>query len=300
MKNFAIKELEILCGVKAHTIRVWENRYSAFNPQRTNGNARRYAVDELRKVLHLSLLNKNGHRISLIAKMRNEELQQRITQLKGEQERWQRAINELILCMYEMDSLGFESQLNDCYLAWSDDIVIDEIIFPFLTKVELLSQGKQLNEEHLVVTAIRKKMHWSIERLKVPASNGKTVLLFLSSERQLDLLLLYIYYHLKKAGCQVMNLGVDISIKNLEELVVLKQPHCLVTYLPKRHPAYLQQLSVTLKASSPKTQLLIIDHEPLSILPQFDNIRLVTVDEAINYMEQGHHQMASMSAEDNQ
>ncbi len=37
MKNkFSIKDLENLTGIKAHTIRIWEKRYSLLSPKRTD------------------------------------------------------------------------------------------------------------------------------------------------------------------------------------------------------------------------------------------------------------------------
>jgi DNA-binding transcriptional MerR regulator len=35
MEAFTIRDLENLTGVKAHTIRIWEQRYNFLRPQRT-------------------------------------------------------------------------------------------------------------------------------------------------------------------------------------------------------------------------------------------------------------------------
>jgi MerR family transcriptional regulator, light-induced transcriptional regulator len=259
MKTFSIKELEVLSGIKTHTIRIWEFRYSVFNPKRTTGNARRYSVDEMIKLLRLSLLNKSGYKVSRLYSFSNEDLQKTVEELKDIQQRMDRAVNDLIICMYKVNTEELESTLNDCFLTWPAETVIDEIIYPFLNKVGLLSQGKQLTEEHLVVTAVRKKLLWSIERIDAPKPNGKTVLLFLSGERQLDLQLLYLYYHLKKNGYEVLYMGVDISAKNIRELLSLKKPHYAITYLPKKNSLSLQQLSDEVEFSSPQTTLFVVD-----------------------------------------
>jgi DNA-binding transcriptional MerR regulator len=36
--NYTIKDLERLSGIKAHTIRIWEQRYNLFKPDRTTTN----------------------------------------------------------------------------------------------------------------------------------------------------------------------------------------------------------------------------------------------------------------------
>ena len=66
MNAFTIKDLENLTGIKAHTIRIWEQRYRFLKPQRTDTNIRYYSNDELKKILNISLLNKNGFKISHI------------------------------------------------------------------------------------------------------------------------------------------------------------------------------------------------------------------------------------------
>ena len=53
MKNkFSIKDLENLTGIKAHTIRIWEKRYSLLSPKRTDSNIRYYDLASLIKIKH--------------------------------------------------------------------------------------------------------------------------------------------------------------------------------------------------------------------------------------------------------
>ena len=43
MNAFTIKDLENLSGIKAHTIRIWEQRYSFLKPERSDTNIRYYS-----------------------------------------------------------------------------------------------------------------------------------------------------------------------------------------------------------------------------------------------------------------
>ncbi|MBM3440670.1 MAG: MerR family transcriptional regulator, partial [Bacteroidetes bacterium] len=85
MNKFTIKDLENLSGIKAHTIRIWEQRYSFLRPQRTATNIRYYSNQELKTLLNISLLNKYGYKISHINRMNNEELRDKILALSGAQ-----------------------------------------------------------------------------------------------------------------------------------------------------------------------------------------------------------------------
>ena len=63
-QEFSIKDLENLSGVKAHTIRAWEQRYALFTPHRSNTNIRTYGGEDLKKLLNESLLMDRGLKIS--------------------------------------------------------------------------------------------------------------------------------------------------------------------------------------------------------------------------------------------
>lgn len=69
MSIFFIKEIEKVCGIKAHTIRVLGKRYGLIVPRRTNTNIRYHTDDELRKLLNVYILIRNGFKISQIAQM---------------------------------------------------------------------------------------------------------------------------------------------------------------------------------------------------------------------------------------
>ena len=99
MNAFTIKDLENLSGIKAHTIRIWEQRYSFLHPVRTETNIRSYSNNELQTVLNIALLNKYGFKISHIDRMTPVEMNEKILSLAQVQAQQERLVNELISCM---------------------------------------------------------------------------------------------------------------------------------------------------------------------------------------------------------
>ncbi len=73
-RTYSIKDLENFCGIKAHTIRMWEKRYGILTPERSDSNIRHYTEEELKKLITVSILNRNGMKISKIAKLNDSEL----------------------------------------------------------------------------------------------------------------------------------------------------------------------------------------------------------------------------------
>src|SRR5678810_1239916 len=99
MTKFTIKDLENLSGIKAHTIRIWEQRYQFLKPSRTGTNIRYYSNEELKKILNIALPDKDRFRVSHIAKMDDNEVTEEIISLKQIQSQQEKIINELIQCM---------------------------------------------------------------------------------------------------------------------------------------------------------------------------------------------------------
>ncbi len=93
MNAFTIKDLENLTGIKAHTIRIWEQRYNFLRPQRTDTNIRYYNNDELKKILNISLLNKYGFKISHIDKMSEEDIRNKILSINDLHAQQERIVN---------------------------------------------------------------------------------------------------------------------------------------------------------------------------------------------------------------
>ena len=268
LKTFSIKELEELCEVKAHTIRIWETRYGVPLPGRHSSGNRFYSIDELEKTLQICLLTRYGYKISKLVDLSNEELCQKAGKLFQLEAQEEMVINDLIVCMYRMNIECFESMLDKCFGQWKVEDVIHRIIFPFLQKAGLLFEGKKLIEEHLVVTIVRKKLLNSIERLQNRDNSGSRCVLFLCGVQQLDLFLLYAYFRLKANGHQVLYFGNDVTLKNLVEINSMYKPAYLLTYQPKKHPVPLNSYLELMKNGPTEARLILAnpDHsEKLSL-----------------------------------
>ena len=135
MNAFTIKDLENLSGVKAHTIRIWEQRYDFLKPHRTDTNIRYYNNDELKTILNIALLNKSGYKISHINKMTDGEIFEKIALLNYPEGQQERIINKLVGYMIDFDTDSFEQML-DNELINKD---VDYFIVSFSRKLSQIS-----------------------------------------------------------------------------------------------------------------------------------------------------------------
>ncbi len=233
MNAFTIKDLENLSGIKAHTIRIWEQRYNFLKPQRTTTNIRYYSNDELKTVLNIALLNKYGFKISHIDRMQATEIQERVLSLDDPNAILEKVVNELVQEMVNLDMDAFERIIAVYITEKGIERAITQIIFPFLEKIGILWQTGHINpaQEHLVTNIIRQKLIVAIETTVSRIKMEKTFLLFLPEGEHHELGLLYIYYLLKSRGANAIYLGANVPLKDVEYVVKLKKPDIVFIHL---------------------------------------------------------------------
>src|SRR5665213_811477 len=218
---FTIRDIENLSGIKAHTIRIWEQRYSFLKPKRSDTNIRFYSNDELKIILNIALLNKHGYKISQIDKMDREAMFNCVLSLTHEEAKANVIVNQLLESMIEFDIERFEKILNKCIGTTDIEKTIIQIIFPFLDKVGILWLTNHLIpvQEHLISNVIRQKIIVGIDSLKQPPVTGLKICLFLPESEYHELSLLFVYFLLKKKGINVIYLGANIPMDELKTIV---------------------------------------------------------------------------------
>ena len=102
MEQYSIHDLDKLSGIKAHTIRVWERRFKIVTPQRTGTNRRRYGDDDLRRIINISILRRNGFKISEIAKFSTSEIEEKVSFLSKDVFHPDTQIDSLVVAMVEL------------------------------------------------------------------------------------------------------------------------------------------------------------------------------------------------------
>jgi DNA-binding transcriptional MerR regulator len=233
MSSYSIKDLEQVTGIKAHTIRIWEQRYNFLQPSRTETNIRSYSSEELKTILNVSLLNKYGFKISHIDKMSADQIEEKILSLNQIDAIRERVVNVLIKEMVSLNMHAFEKQL-DIYIGQKGvDKTITEIVFPFLERVGILWMTNHINpaQEHLATNLLRQKIILGIERLPAVSEHNKNVILFMPEGEYHEIGLLFVYFLLKQEGIYVNYLGANVPMKDLVYLTAVKKPNYVFCHL---------------------------------------------------------------------
>jgi len=219
--SFTIQDLEILSGVKAHTIRIWEKRYNLLNPTRLNRNIRVYSLEDLQKMLNVSLLYQQNYKISKIANFTERELasEAKSIALSGVTNSYQ--INSLVVSMFTFSERLFEEVYTQQSEKMSFEMIFVEIYLPLLNHMGVLWQTDSIKpaHEHFISNLIYQKIVLNTASAEQATVASKKVhVLFLPEGEIHELGLLFLNYHLKLNGSKVIYLGRDVPLENLSDI----------------------------------------------------------------------------------
>lgn len=242
MGVYKIKDIELLTGIKAHTIRIWEKRYGILKPDRTDTQIRSYSDEELLQLLTISLLNKNGIKISRIAEMSPKEIISKAKALTHSQSH-DTIIDQLIVALIQMDEPLFCQLLNDLTVEHGINKMYETYLLPFLERIGVMWVVGTINpaQEHFISNLIRQKIIAEIDKLPIPAASDKRILLYLPEHEWHELGLLFYQFYLRTEGYTTVYLGqalpYDALLKSIE---FVKPSHIISSWLTAVDESYVQ------------------------------------------------------------
>lgn len=255
MSTYSIKDLEQLSGIKAHTLRIWEQRYNLLSPKRTDTNIRFYDDEDLKLILNVALLNDNGYKISKIAGMSFLDMKEEVVRLTEKNLTYDDQIHALTICMIEMDEDRFEKVLSTNILKIGFEQTMLNIIYPFLSKIGVLWQTGAINpaQEHFISNLVRQKLIVAIDG-QVYKGGGKKFLLYLPEGELHEISLLFAAFLIKGKGHKVIYLGQNTPKEDLKLVYKLHNPEYIMTVITtspnsQEVQCYIDQLASLFKDS---------------------------------------------------
>jgi DNA-binding transcriptional MerR regulator len=240
MKHYAIKDLERLSGIKAHTIRIWEQRYRLLHPERTDTNIRLYSDEDLRKLLNVTLLLDNGIRISKISELSEDKISQEVQRLLSKQtsvsENLDNYLKGLVLAMVELDEKKFDGIFERCVEEMGFLGTVNNLLYPFLVRIGVMWGTAEINpsQEHFISCLIRQKMITAINELPFAEREDETFMLFLPQDELHEIGLIMAHYLLKRNGKKVIYLGQNVPFKDMQDLASISNPDYIMTIITSR------------------------------------------------------------------
>lgn len=259
--KYFIKDIENITGIKAYTLRIWEQRYGMLVPKRTETNIRYYEEDDLKYMMNIAILNANGIKISRIAQMDRDEVQRKTLSISENNSGQQSQISTLTSAMFDFDEREFNKTLSINILQLGMEQTTTQIIFPFLQHLGVmwLSGTIHIAHEHFITNLIKQRIFVSIDQLNIiPNANAKKFLLFLPNGENHELSLLLASYLLRANGKNVIYFGTSTPLEDLNKIHKLHNPDYVFCALTNPNSSMPVQVYLnTISRSWPNTQILV-------------------------------------------
>lgn len=234
MSNYSIKDLEQLSGIKAHTLRIWEQRYNIINPKRTDTNIRTYDDKDLKLVLNIALLKDHDFKISEIAKLSLEEVSKKVLAISDKLLNYPDQIHALTIAMIDIDEERFEKIMATNILQFGFENTMINIIYPFLSRIGTLWITGSIGpaQEHFITNLIRQKLIVAIDgQIIKPNEQTKKYILFTPEGEFHEIPLLFANFILRARNNKVIYLGQSMPFSELEFICNLHKPDYLFSVI---------------------------------------------------------------------
>lgn len=270
MDLFAISDLQRFSGIKAHTIRIWEQRYNALQPERSEGNTRYYNGSQLRRLLNIVSLLGIGYKISELSKMPDKKMNEILTELAkqstGQDPVYEYFISQMVRAGLEFNEEHLEKIFSSCLLRFGLKDAYIYVLYPMLLRVGLMWASDIMTpaQEHFISNLVRQKLLAGIDALPPAANSADSWLLFLPEDEFHEIGLLFSSFLIRQSGKKVIYLGASCSLETLKTAVKTTQPaHLLLFMSHYDDPANTQQYMNRLMQAFPAVDINIAGNEKL-------------------------------------
>lgn len=298
MALYSIKDLERISNQKAHTIRIWEQRYGLLVPERTETNIRFYDDQQLRKLLNVCTLMSKGMKISHISKLSKPQMDIEIDKIIAESfqsdEHLEVIITQAMISLATYDEALFNELFAMAVTSFGMIATYEKIIYPLLVRTGLMWIKDDLlpSQEHFLSNLIKQKLFSATDSLPLPENPDQTWILFLNEEEDHEIGLLFANYLIRQYGKKVIYLGQRVPFNDLSSVVAQCKPtHIYTFFVRNQYSGQLSELLVNLSYNFGDTTTICASgaDESLEKLARDKQVMIIkTIEQLLEILSREH------------
>jgi MerR family transcriptional regulator, light-induced transcriptional regulator len=245
--KYLIGRVTKLTGLSIDVVRVWERRYGAVRPARSDGGTRLYSDADIRRLRRLREAVDGGHSISQAAKLSESELDELIADAKPSIEAADpyRAVRErFIEAIRTMDVVAADQELARAATLFPARDLVKRVVAPILDEVGERWAHKEFGiaHEHLASGLLR-SMLGSLFRLYPPSGSEDTMVLAAPAGERHEFGVLLAALLAAAHGWRVVCLGADVPAAEIALAVRLTNARVLALSLATGNPLIEKELA---------------------------------------------------------
>jgi len=228
MTKYSIEQFSQITGLTKFVLRTWENRYGYLKAERTETKIRFYTDELLVRALNTNYLLDNGVKISVISKMSDSEIIDKVEDIKmsdSKNSNEQYYITKFIESALEYDNSLFHQIYKDGVEEFGFVEFYKNVLLPTFSKIGIFWLTNRIapSQEHFLSELIRQKILSAVDVHSDNTEFKSSWLLFLPENEFHDIGLLFAKFLLACYGCEVIYLGTNVPYGSLQQIVQKKK-----------------------------------------------------------------------------
>jgi hypothetical protein len=233
---------------------MWEQRYNALSPSRSEGNTRYYDNNQLRRLLNIASLLESDYKVSELCKMPDKKLFTLVEELPGktaDNDLNEFFVLQLVSAGMSYDEASFDKVFSHCFLKYGIKDAYVKVIYPMLRRIGIMWTTDALEPaaEHFISNMVRQKLFTVIDSLPTPKTGKESWLLFLPENEFHEIGLLFANFLVRQSGRKTIYLGSNVPLDSLFVAVKESSAEKILLFLahndlPDETQHYLDDLSL--------------------------------------------------------
>jgi DNA-binding transcriptional MerR regulator len=250
-----------LTGLSIDVVRVWERRYGAVRPARSDGGTRLYSDADVLRLSRLRQAVDKGHSIGQAARLSESELDELIAVAPPSLDRGdpylavRERFNEAI---QTMDVVGANQQLARAANLFPTREFVKKIAAPLAEDLERWTQQEFGGAYERLASQLLRGMLGSLLRIHLPSRNFDTIVLATPKGDPGDIGLLLGASLAAAQGWRVINLGADLRAAEIAHAVRLTTARILILNLTSDDGRADLELEGISNLLSPSTRVWVV------------------------------------------
>ena len=225
LPRYRIGAVTRLTGLSADVVRVWERRYGAIRPVRTEGGSRLYSDADVSRLRRLRQATEKGHGIGQVARLSETELEQLVGELRARADAPDpyAALRERFLdAVSRLDVVAADLELSRAATLFPARPLIKKVVAPILDEVGRRWAHKEFGVAHEhVATGLLRNLLSALFRLYPPKDFAETIVLATPAGERHEFGLLLAALLAATRGWRVVYLGADLPAQEIAHTIKL-------------------------------------------------------------------------------
>jgi MerR family transcriptional regulator, light-induced transcriptional regulator len=256
-----------LTGLSADVVRVWERRYGAIRPARSEAGTRLYSDADISRLRRLRQAIDKGRSISQAAKLSEEELDRAISETQKASDVYDPylSVRERFLeAIMRMDVVAADLELSRAATLFPARVLITKVVAPILDEVGERWSHKELGVAHEhVATNLLRNLLSSLLRLYPPAEHAETIVIATPAEERHEFGILLVALLAATRGWRVVYVGADLPADEIAYAVRLTNSRYLALSLVGELPNTEEEFRALAKSLPAATRVWVGGGEAL-------------------------------------